>query len=353
MLQKKIVIAWLTFAILALVSSCKNDLDVNGPKQDTMVVYAMIDASKPVQYIKLYRAFLDKNKDAYEIATNIDSIYYRNVQVKLWESNSANVNPTSSINFIEADAAVDGYVMDASGAFASSPNLCFKSINGNVQPNKYYKLEVTKPNGEKVTSSFVRAIGNSSVYVPNNTNRKVNFVSGVPPTNTLDQIPTLCSFSPDTTARLYDFTLRLFYTEINTETGTQTPKMFTWNILKNQEIDFTQTSQTVKLSSGLSFYRVLANNLQASPTIQRKIANFPLEYEVNMYGKDFVDYRNVALANTGINENQIFEPYTNISGGNGIFSSRNTQIIEQVGFGTSSLVELKVGNLTRSLNFIE
>jgi len=63
--------------------SCKTDFNVVADWQDISIVYGLLDPTDTAQYIKINKAFLDKNTSALIIAQNPDSLYYQNLDVEL------------------------------------------------------------------------------------------------------------------------------------------------------------------------------------------------------------------------------------------------------------------------------
>ena len=76
----------LVIAVLVsmLVASCEKDVDVIGPKENTLVVYCILNAMDTIHYVRVNRSFLGQ-EDAFVIAENPDSINHRDLTVELWQ----------------------------------------------------------------------------------------------------------------------------------------------------------------------------------------------------------------------------------------------------------------------------
>src|SRR6478672_336792 len=81
--MKYCVLAFLTLAVL--LSSCSTDFDIAADYEEVMLVYGILDAREPVQYVRVQRGFLDKERSALDFSSNPDSIFYpvEQLEVKL------------------------------------------------------------------------------------------------------------------------------------------------------------------------------------------------------------------------------------------------------------------------------
>jgi hypothetical protein len=87
--MKKIVIkSVLSLALMSLLISCKDTVDLQGPYEEKMYVFGLLDASQSSQKIKIYKVFSGAN--GIQSAQNLDSIYYKSneLNVKLVEDSA-------------------------------------------------------------------------------------------------------------------------------------------------------------------------------------------------------------------------------------------------------------------------
>jgi len=343
--MKNTFLGLILFVGLALVfNSCKNDLNIAAPKEEIAVVYAMLDANDPAapsvvqkNYFKIYRAFLDGERDVYEVAQEADSIYYNSLVAKLTNIQNGNeitLNRETIANLED-------------GIFPSSPNVVYTTTQ-NISEFTKYRLTITLPNGKTVKAE-TKTLGNSNI-LPLGLNNSVNFFV---PSSAQNTNVTLANISPyDTSARLYNLAIRFRFNEIFSD-GTENPVMVEWNPLNNVAIRIGEPAISLKLDNGMEFFNNIANKVEPKDgVIQRKFnASGCIELVFTTTGKEFNTYRLVNIANSGLNSNQIFEPYTNIEGGRGIFTGRNVQLKQSVGLSVNSINELMTGSRTGHLLF--
>ena len=75
----KIYTSFVTFVILVLtLSSCKDEIKINGSAVPSAVVYAVLDPSETIHYIKVNRAFVTADNQL-EAAAIADSNYFSSV----------------------------------------------------------------------------------------------------------------------------------------------------------------------------------------------------------------------------------------------------------------------------------
>jgi hypothetical protein len=344
--MKNIFFTLLSFILMgSILYSCKNSLDIAAPKEEITVVYAMIDANDPTapsvvqkNYFKIYRAFLDGERDVYEVAQQTDSIYYNSILARL-----VNIETGNTI-LLSKDTISD--LND--GIFPTSPNIVY-STTAPINEFTKYKLNISLPNGKTINSE-TKTLGNSQIQVLG-----TNGVNFLPP-GRLNTPPDLdvniASIVLDTSARLYSFTVRFRFNEVFAD-GTENPVMVEWKPLNNVPIQQGSNYITIKINNGMEFFYNIADKVKPKDGVIRRNFNASgcIEFVFTTTGKEFSTYREVNIANSGLNANQIFEPYSNIVGGKGIFTGRNVQSKGSVGLSNNSIVELRTGTITGHLLF--
>src|SRR5437870_4430063 len=93
--------------LLIFITSCSTDFSVTTSWKDITIIYGLLDASDTAQYIKVGKAFLDPATNAYTIAQNPDSLYYKDLNVVLQD----NVNGTT-IQLEKTDGNLEGLTKD-------------------------------------------------------------------------------------------------------------------------------------------------------------------------------------------------------------------------------------------------
>ena len=69
--------------VLRLLPSCSTEIDVTADWKETTFVMALLRTDEQEHFIRIHKAFLDKERDAFVIASIQDSIYYKNLSVKV------------------------------------------------------------------------------------------------------------------------------------------------------------------------------------------------------------------------------------------------------------------------------
>ena len=322
---------WMFSLVLAgfLFSACDNDLVVIDNWKDIPVVWGFVSKSDTAHYIRVEKAFLDPNTSAYVIAQVPDSLYYSNATVTIKRIASGDVYTLEKV-----DGNLEGYPRK-SGVFASAPNYLYK-IKGN---------EIDLVPGEKYQFSLVRngleaPVTAETIILPKPVIRNPSVG-----TNLLFRNGSNFTFDwndmPD--AGMFDIHMRFSYTEKTPETGGLfIPDTIEWVVAQGViDSDFRM--------DGGEFYRSIDALIEDNPAAIRTIGT--VDIIVWCGGKELEEYISVALANTGITSTQDFPEYTNLSEGNGIFTSRN--YTDNMGYPLHNLTidSLKDGSITGHLNF--
>src|SRR5688500_1282174 len=125
------------FAILLFTfNSCKQDFDITAEYKEMPVVYGLLNWQENTHYIRIQKGYLIEG-DASLAAGIPDSIYYPDIlTVKL---KTLPNGATYSLNRVDGNNM--GLPKD-SGIFATTPNILY-TFNGNLDPTKTYRLEIT------------------------------------------------------------------------------------------------------------------------------------------------------------------------------------------------------------------
>lgn len=322
---------WMFSLFLAgfLLTACNNDLVVIDDWKDIPVVWGFVSKSDTAHYIRVEKAFLDPNTSAYVTAQIPDSLYYSNATVTITRIASDDVYTLEKV-----DGNLEGYPRK-SGVFASAPNYLYK-IKGNeidLVPGEKYQFSLVRNGIETpVTAETIilpkPVIRNPSVGSP------LFFRTGSSFTFTWNEMPD---------AGMFDLHMRFNYTEKTPETGGQfIPYSIEWVVAQGL------SEPTYKMDGG-DFYRSIDAGIEDNPAAIRTIGT--VDIIIWCGGEELAEYVNVALANTGITSTQDFPEYTNLSEGNGIFTSRNIADIMGYPLHSQTIDSLKDGSITGHLNF--
>jgi len=322
--------ALFVISFLALLSSCSEDFNTAADFKDIPVVFGLISSSDTAHYIRVERAFLAPELNAFEVAKIPDSLYYTNLDVKIEDLFDGRLYTLKEI-----DGNLDGYVRK-DGPFVQSPNLLYK-ITAEELPlvgGRSYRLLINRGDNLPLASSTTRVVNDFRIFGPiEGTNLRFTELSTV-----------RINWEKDNnTSFFFDVDIDIRIREINSLTGTNVVNIYNWSIVK-------QTTTDRVTFRGSEFFGFLGSlGLEESPAITRRIEG--LDLNISAGGEEFFDFVNLILANSGITSTQEVPQYSNIDEGRGLFSSRIKKTFENYGLTAETVGELKTNPLTQDLNF--
>lgn len=340
---------WKPLLILLCFGACKNEIDIAAPWKETLVVYGLLDPGASVNYIRIQKAFLDPDGNAYQFTQNSDSIYPEKLDVRLYVRE--NGGPIKDTIFPElVDGNLYGVRKDT-GLFASAPNYLYRIVDkiedSRLSPNPQdfeYELVVKNPktgytcSAKTYTTGFLEAMAPvSSNATPITINDKANTFL-------------IYGYREGRKVKAYDMLIRFWYTESSISNPGKTDTLsFNWILFKNRLTESSLRGYEQKISSipGNIFYELLNSKIKANPDIVRKGLYCDVEYYGA--GQDLYTYIEVNVPSIGIIQKK--PEYTNISNGLGIFSSRYVTALKKVPLSTDMMQTLKKSDYTKGLNF--
>ncbi|HYD20563.1 MAG TPA: hypothetical protein VEB40_03735 [Flavipsychrobacter sp.] len=160
------------FIILGL-HGCSEDFTVAAPYKQVTVVAGILDMKDTAHYIRIQKAFMDEHKSAIEMSKEPDSSFYRDLEVKLYEYDSAQVKVLDSVVLFRVDLNQEGYrkkdpINDQQ--FFTSPHHAYKFTNTQwaarshmLSPRLWYRLTINnKQTGHIDSSDFVGIVNSDS-----------------------------------------------------------------------------------------------------------------------------------------------------------------------------------------------
>jgi hypothetical protein len=329
----------LIFVVSILFSACSTDFEVLGDWKETMIVYGLLDQSKPKQYIKINKAFLGEG-NAMEFAQVKDSVQFSHAlsvtlqKVKNGIVSTYPLSPDNSISkdngsFYGPDQANAIYSFNSTGTSAIDQESIYKLIVRNTET------------GKEVTSQTAIVADFGTLDLPSPFATVASVV-----TNT-ETYRYQIKFKSAKNARIYQIIIRFNYKD-STVSGT-TNKILDWvfpqketttlNGLEEMDFGFVGQDYMRYIGSSLSDYTGL---------VQRIPGN--IEIVVISAGDELNTYINVNKPSTGIIQEK--PEYTNISEGLGIFSSRHYKVPFNRPMSTEARDVLSSGQYTKCLKFI-
>lgn len=325
--------------MLALSAGCRNELELAAPWKDIPVVYGLINHQDTAHYIRVEKAFLDPETDAFTLAAIADSLYYEQAVVKLMNKNTGETWMLQRV-----DGNLEGYVRQ-DGIFAQAPNYLYKIRADIIDLQGGEALEFILERGE--TQELVTA----STYVLED----MHFATGLPGDKLSFRYTsdTRLAWIPGPHAWVFDLRMYIHYRETDPEMpGTIHDKTLVWKVRQGieREVNGGQPASSVLVEfPGLEFYQFMASELEVNDAVVRSLQSIDLE--VVGAGAEFKELLDIAQANVGITGSQELPTYTNLSEGVGIFSSRIVLRKNGLVLTPESRDSLSQGIYTRKLNF--
>jgi hypothetical protein len=326
------------FAAILTFGACDEEIDLTADWQDIPVVYGLINQQDTAHYIRIEKAFLDQDGNAFSAAATADSLYYEEIAVEL-----RNLTTGASTFLNRVDGNLEGYPREE-GVFASAPNYLYKARANQFVINGQDEVELIINRGDNLDPVTA----------------KCEVVAEVIPQGGLDGADPRIDFPEDRDAtfrwrssedaRIFDLTMEIHYDEkdINNPADIQS-KTLVWNMAKNIRRDGGGSAQTVTRVSGISFYNFLASQIEVRGDVERLLTG--LDLRITAGGESLERYITIGLANTGITSSQEIPVFSNLSEGRGIFSSIYEAEVEGIQLTADSRTYLLTGPQTVDLNF--
>ena len=322
---------YLFLAITLFFIACDNELVLIDEKKEIPVVFGFLSSTDTAQYFKITRAFVDPEVSALTIAKNPDSLYYKNLDVKL-------LHGDNEYSLTEVDGNLEGYVKEE-GVFAQSPNTLYKIRNSDLElvEDDFYTLSISRGDQFDDIQSTTQLIPEPLISKPIN-DGTINF-----PSFGFARI----KWKPEDNIPVYDLNIYMKIQEqdVTVPNSTFRDTTLVWNVGRN-----IQPGPNEFDVLGTSFYQFLKSKLEENLNIRRRFVT--LDVELVGGGVEMLNYINVTSANLGITSSQDIPNYTNMSEGLGVFSSRNTAVNQNIRLSTITKDSLNNGSITRNLNFL-
>jgi len=317
-------------AILFLLSSCANDLDLNEGWKDIPIVYGIIEPSDTAQYIRVERALTNAKTSALELAKNADSLYYDEVEVSLLKGSDKYV-------LERVDGNLEGYQREE-GLFVDDPNYLYKINTSelNLEGNELVRLNIKRPGIEKPVEAVVKTLGHYFFNKPRPDNpHKINWSYA-----TYETI----RWTNSKNAVEYEVYVVTHYKEKSKSDpdAVFVAKKDVWRVAKGVEDNHVDIF-------GKDYYIHIGAAIPNDDDKIREFKNF--EFKVLAIGQELKDYVYVNSVNLGITASQEIPIYTNLSDGLGIFASSWEINFEGLRILNGSLDSLINGVYTKHLNF--
>lgn len=306
-------------SILGL-GSCANDIDIFTDYKEQAVVYGLLDLGQPVQYLKVGRTFLNPNATAAQVAQISDSLYFKNVIVKLIDESN-----NKEIIFNKVDS-----IPKDSGFFQNKENILFASAE-QLNPTSSYRLFIQNTETGYTATGKTLIVGMPMVTFPVSLNNR--FWSVAP------DMSIQLRFSNGNNAKQQDAYFEFWVEDFDpSNPSSKELKFLRWRFVRNLKNETTTPGARVNVSQGSGFYEFFLSNIENgvfnpdSNYIRRIVKTDFVLYSAS---QDLVDYVDAATPGIGIVQKQT--EFSNIDNGMGLFSSRSTLRIPNIIIDSASI----------------
>ena len=340
----------LLIVALLLLWGCKQDLQITASHyQDIPVVYALLNLNETyptgpnTHYIRIQKGYLLKG-NAYLATGIIDSIYYtNNIKVKLYGSAGYDSFTLQLVNGSDPSIGLN----KDTGIFANTPNYLY-SFNDALNPAETYTLVITKTVNNKIDTlgpAVDSIVNNFTIYSPSRIGNSTIAFSNTE--------PAVLTWSNAQNAGVYDLTVRFFYLEYSALNNTLTKDTFIDIPVFQSYIPPSNGSSNITFTLTSSILlNYLANNLVASNDIYREFnLQKGMQFKFAAGGNALASYFLQQQAQSGLTSSNALPTYTNVTGGLGIFSSRNYQEVDSIVLSANGLDSLACDPIASKLNF--
>lgn len=326
--------------------SCSNEINVTAEWKEVPVVYGLIDPAAEYNYIRINRAYLNKDGDALSFAAVADSIQFdENLSVAVTEFQDGIERNTIRFEKVLGDTI--GLPKD-DGLFAQTPNVLYRSdyeFKATDFRSVYrYELLIFNEESGKVYRSSTFSPGFLESKSPIRENRKsVNFTDK-------DNSAIAFTYIEGPYVKSYDLVVRFRYEEFEKNNPTQVRRdSVDWIVFRGKETSrlegYTEKSVVVY---GKTFYQLLSASIETDTSLNRR----PLDLVFIYYGatEDLYTYINVNKPSIGIVQKK--PEFSNITDGLGVFAGRYVNLFDGVEIRSEMKENLRDSDITAPLNFI-
>ena len=238
------------------------------------------------------------------------------------------------------DGATVGLNKDT-GIFANTPNYLY-TFHQFLDSTRNYTLLVTRNGGaDTVAYANTSLVNTFTIYSPSNLgNSTIAFSNANPATIT---------WAAAQNSGSYDLTVRFFYREYVTATNTLTKDTFIDIPVFRSYIPGTTTGNITYTFTSSIILSYMAQNIAHDPTVYREFNNMQFNFAAG--GTALTSYFVSQQAQSGLTSSNALPPYTNITNGVGLLSSREYQSVSSIFLTNEGLDSLACDPTASFLNF--
>ena len=323
----------LGLSLIIFLPSCATDFELEAPGEPVTVLYGVLSLQDTAHYVRVERAFKAAGTDATVLAQDPDNLYFEDASVFLEKVISG-----TRFELQRVDGAQEGYSRDE-GPFAQAPNYLYKIDAGAIDLNaeEAVRIIVDRPEVDQSTSAETVLVSPLEVRE----NAPFN-----PVNMGYDRMVTY-AWGYGSGAAIFDVRLLVEWEE-EVSLGVFEPAQAEWILEQGLRPEEEEGRASIRIP-GIQFYQFLARKLENAPAIRRRFIGLTLL--VTAGGEEIARAQDIAQANTGLTSARIVPDYSNVEGGQGVFTSRASLARAGLVLNAPSLDSLRNGQITSFLNF--
>ena len=335
-------ICYLLVSALIIIgfSNCSNDFDVTTGGTNSPVVYGFLSPKDTATFIRVERAFVDDNTSALILSQRPEELFFEDIDVTL--SSGGN---TFTLNRV--DGADEGLPRDP-GIFVSSPNFLYKLVfppGESFIEGEDYELTIMDNISDTLITNVTTTIVSEPVITFPDEGDDFDWSSSIEAQNEI-----FTEWRRDATAVIFDVRVRINYQEaiggdIN-NLVTRSAEFTTNTNIEPDDEDDTVVQIDVLATSILGGIGANVDPTGPGPRIFQS-----LEVIVDAGSQDLLSFITIGQANTGLTGATVAPIFSNVPGGFGLFSSRNSASVGGLILEDEALDSLIDGRFTSQLNF--
>lgn len=334
----------LTFISALIFTSCKNELDVLAPGEESVSVYGILNPNAAVQNIRINKVYLSDG-DAISAGQDNSTINYGPGELKVTLQRFMTGSTTPTLTTVgnpskKEIVLTETVVTTASGSFGQEQRIW--QTSDKLFANGEYKLTITNVNsGKEFTSqtimvdsikSYLKPFIHHPTLYPSHGNYVITGSNPTPATGYIDYsvltTPQTIKFLPIANVKLYNVIMRFHYIDSLISGGT-----------KSDYVDYNFPDQTFYKETAIlptddlqvaftanEFYTNLAAEISKKSSLGIKSRrSLYMEYIINGGAESLHTFLEVNAPSNSIAQDKPY--YTNINGGVGVFSCKSRSII--------------------------
>jgi hypothetical protein len=336
----KIIVA--TLLLLPFLNACQktSDFNVNADWKDITIVYGLLSQKDSIHYIKITKAFLGPDNALYAKIPDSSNYPPGELSVRFDEYESAN----HYLRSYDLDTVTIHTKEPGDSIFYFPDQLVYQSTA--VLNQKYiYKLVIHNNKTQKDIYSSTTLVNDFAISVPDPyaTNEKVQFVTGQ---------NSNVAWTSAVGGKRYQLVIRFHYSERPNTGAPWVADSLDWLVFSNvQSRSTTGGEEMEKIFAGSGFFSVVGSKIRNKPGFQPGYIRYPgtVDYLFSVASDDLNTYMEVTEPSSSIV--QYRPPYTNITNGIGLFSSRFINTVMGRNLTDDTKSELKTNPNTADLGF--